>query len=111
MRSLPKTAKELTAVRVGTGICHGQDTGLIVSVHKVFVVKIRITLRAVNAVTASAVPAHIVSALRHETGNDAVEAGPPVAFTSGTLEQCDEIADRAGHRLIVQLQIKRSQWS
>jgi len=69
--SLGGAEEELRAVGVGTSVGHAENTGASVRQLEVLVRE----LLAVDALATSAVVSSEVTALAHEAGNDAVEAG------------------------------------
>jgi len=68
-RGLRRAQEELTAVRVGTGVCHTENSGADVCQLEVLVRE----LIAVDGLTAGAVVASEVTALTHESRYDSVE--------------------------------------
>eukprot|EP00580_Thalassiosira_gravida_P001793 CAMPEP_0201607804 /NCGR_PEP_ID=MMETSP0492-20130828/6788_2 /ASSEMBLY_ACC=CAM_ASM_000837 /TAXON_ID=420259 /ORGANISM="Thalassiosira gravida, Strain GMp14c1" /LENGTH=136 /DNA_ID=CAMNT_0048072467 /DNA_START=169 /DNA_END=579 /DNA_ORIENTATION=- len=70
-RSLRRTQKELTPIRIRTGIRHAQNSLASVLQFKVLVGE----LGPVNRLAAGTVVIREVTALAHEAGNDAMEGG------------------------------------
>jgi len=86
--------EELASVGVGAGVGHGKDARASVLQLEVLVLE----LHSVDGLAASAVPGSEVSALAHEVGDDAVEAGALVAVPLlAGAERAEVLARPRGH--------------
>jgi hypothetical protein len=88
-------------LRVGAGIGHGQEEGLLVLLLEVLIGK----LLAVDGLAARAVATGEVTALEHELGDDTVELGARIAEALLASAEGAEVLDGAGNDLVVELKV------
>jgi len=91
--------EELGSVGVGTGICHGQDSGASVLQLEVLILE----LVSVDALATGAVVVREVSALAHEAGDHAVEARPLEAESLLSGTQRTEVLSCLGNHIVTEI--------